>query len=37
VAFELVDGDPDLVEHAALAEEVGLFLGDDDADFLLKS
>jgi ATP-dependent DNA helicase RecG len=37
VAFELVDHDPDLVAHAALAGEVALFLGDDDADFLLKS
>ena len=37
VAFELVDGDPDLALHPVLAGEVGLFLGDDDADFLLKS
>ena len=37
VAFELVDRDPDLGEHPVLAEEVGLFLGDDEADFLLKS
>ena len=37
VAFALVDGDPDLAEHPALAAEVALFLGDDDADFLLKS
>ncbi|MBX3285883.1 MAG: DNA helicase RecG, partial [Actinobacteria bacterium] len=37
VAFELVDGDPELARHPVLAEEVGLFLGDDDADFLLKS
>jgi ATP-dependent DNA helicase RecG len=37
VAFELVDGDPDLTEHQALRAEVALFLGDDDADALLKS
>jgi ATP-dependent DNA helicase RecG len=37
VAFALVDGDPDLAGHPDLAAEVALFLGDDDADFLLKS
>jgi ATP-dependent DNA helicase RecG len=37
VAFELVDADPDLVAHPLLASEVALFLGDDEADFLLKS
>ncbi|MEO9223867.1 MAG: helicase-related protein, partial [Acidimicrobiales bacterium] len=37
VAFELVDADPDLAAHPLLAEEVALFLGDDEADFLLKS
>ena len=37
VAFELVDGDPDLTRHPLLAGEVSLFLGDDEADFLLKS
>jgi ATP-dependent DNA helicase RecG len=37
VAFELVDGDPGLAEHPLLADEVSLFLGDDEADFLLKS
>jgi ATP-dependent DNA helicase RecG len=37
VAFELVDSDPDLSRHQALADEVALLLGDDDADFLLKS
>jgi ATP-dependent DNA helicase RecG len=36
VAFELVDADPDLGHHPVLAEEVALFLADDDADFLLK-
>jgi ATP-dependent DNA helicase RecG len=37
VAFELIDGDPDLSHHAALRDEIALFLGDDDADYLLKS
>ena len=37
VAFELVDADPDLATHPGLSEEVSLFLGDDEADFLLKS
>ena len=30
-------GDPELAHHTLLAGEVRLFLGDDDADFLLKS
>jgi ATP-dependent DNA helicase RecG len=37
VAFELIDADPDLSHSSVIAEEVRLFLGDDDADFLLKS
>ncbi len=37
VAFELIDDDPDLSRHPELAGEVGLFLDDDEADFLLKS
>ena len=38
VAFELVDADPDLADHPLLAEEIELFLGDEDeTDFLLKS
>ena len=37
VAFELVDGDPDFSHHQALQAEIGLFLEDDEADFLLKS
>jgi len=37
VAFELVDDDPDLHSHPALRDEVSLFLGDDEADYLLKS
>jgi ATP-dependent DNA helicase RecG len=36
VAIELVDADPTLEAHPLLAEEVDLFLGDDDAEFLLK-
>ena len=36
VAFELVDADPDLAGHPLLRDEVELFLGDEDADFLLK-
>jgi ATP-dependent DNA helicase RecG len=35
VAIELVDADPTLEAHPLLAEEVDLFLGDDDAEFLL--
>jgi ATP-dependent DNA helicase RecG len=37
VAFELVDADAELASNPLLAEEVALFLGDDEADFLLKS
>jgi ATP-dependent DNA helicase RecG len=37
VAFELIDADPDLSHSSVIAEEVRLFLGDADADFLLKS
>jgi ATP-dependent DNA helicase RecG len=37
VAFELIDGDPDLRHNPVLRDEVALFLGDDDADYLLKS
>ncbi|MGI8709599.1 MAG: ATP-dependent DNA helicase RecG, partial [Acidimicrobiales bacterium] len=37
VAFELVDADPDLTDHPDLRDEVALFLGDDEADYLLKS
>jgi len=38
VAFELIDADPTLADHPLLAEEIALFLDDDDAaDFLLKS
>ena len=37
VAFELIDADPDLSHSSVIAEEVRLFLGDADADYLLKS
>jgi ATP-dependent DNA helicase RecG len=37
VAFELIDADPDLSHNAVVHEEVALFLGEADADFLLKS
>ena len=38
VAFELIDADPSLADHPLLAEEIDLFLGDEDqTDFLLKS
>jgi ATP-dependent DNA helicase RecG len=36
-AFALVDGEPGLRAHEVLRDEVELFLGDDDAEFLLKS
>ena len=37
VAIEMLDADPDLRSHPALAEEIELMLGDRDAEFLLKS
>ena len=37
IAMEILDADPDLAEHELLAEEVELFLGGEDVDFLLKS
>ncbi len=37
VAFELVDSDPGLARHGELLEEVTVFLGEDDTEFLLKS
>jgi ATP-dependent DNA helicase RecG len=36
VAFELIEADPQLDQHPALADEIDLLLGDDDAEFLLK-
>ncbi len=37
VAYELVDPDPTLTRHRDLAAEIELLLGEDQADFLLKS
>jgi ATP-dependent DNA helicase RecG len=37
VAFEIVDADPDLDEHAELADELDLLLSADDEGFLTKS
>ncbi|MBI2706000.1 MAG: ATP-dependent DNA helicase RecG [Actinobacteria bacterium] len=36
-AFEIIDRDPDLEQHRLLAEEIALFLEDEDPEFLLKS
>ena len=37
VAFELVGDDPTLAAHPALAHETAVLLGEDEAEFLLKS
>ena len=37
VAIEIIDADPDLRRHPALADEIDFMLGDRDAEFLLKS
>ena len=37
VAIEMLDDDPDLHDHPALADEIELLLGDRDAEYLLKS
>ncbi len=37
VAGEIIDADPDLTDHRDLADEINLVLGEDDAEFLLKS
>jgi len=37
VAFEIIDGDPELDRHTALRNEVEFLLADDEADFLMKS
>ena len=37
VALELVGDGSGLDVHPALADEVDLFLGDDESDYLLKS
>ncbi|MDW3219164.1 MAG: ATP-dependent DNA helicase RecG [Acidimicrobiales bacterium] len=36
VAVEIIDGDPELEAHPALADEIALLLGDDEAEFLMK-
>jgi len=36
-AFEIVGDDPTLAGHPVLREELGLFLAEDDSEFLLKS
>lgn len=36
-AGEMLDDDPDLQRHSELRAEVELLLGDDDADYLMKS
>ena len=36
-AFAIVDGDPEMVRHRDLLDEVELLLGEDDPGFLLKS
>jgi ATP-dependent DNA helicase RecG len=37
VAFEIVDADPELADHAELADELDLLLSADDEGFLTKS
>jgi ATP-dependent DNA helicase RecG len=37
VAFALVDADPQLTAHPALAEEIRAMVDDDDREFLFKS
>ena len=37
VAVEIIDGDPELERHGGLADEIALLLGDDEAEFLMKS
>ena len=36
VAIGIVDADPELEDHPALADEIDLLLGDDEAEFLMK-
>ena len=36
-AIEMLDADPDLRSHPALADEIDLMLGDREAEYLLKS
>ena len=37
VAFSIVDDDPALARHRDLADEISLFVDDDEAQFLFKS
>ena len=37
IAFELIERDPDLHRFPGLSSEIALFLGEDEADYLLKS
>ncbi|MBU3701991.1 MAG: ATP-dependent DNA helicase RecG [Acidimicrobiia bacterium] len=37
VAEEILDADPDLVDHEVLAEEIDVLLRPDDVEFLMKS
>ena len=37
VATEIITQDPELTEHLELSEEVDFMLGDDEAEFLMKS
>jgi ATP-dependent DNA helicase RecG len=37
MAFDVVDADPTLSDHALLADEVRLMIDDDEAEFLFKS
>ncbi|MEM7140130.1 MAG: ATP-dependent DNA helicase RecG [Actinomycetota bacterium] len=37
VAVSIIDRDPELEEHPDLADEIALLLGDDEAEFLMKS
>ena len=36
VAIGIVDADPELEDHPALADEIDLLLGEDEAEFLMK-
>ncbi|MEZ5165147.1 MAG: helicase-related protein [Acidimicrobiales bacterium] len=37
VAIDIIDADPELDAHPALADEIDVVLGEDDAEFLMKS
>ena len=37
VATEIIDADPELEVHQELADEIAVVLGDDEAEFLMKS